>query len=119
MAHINAGRGLVIHRDNCPNLEELHHDQPDKLMPVTWAERPKGEFSAHLRIALENRRGLVANVANIITSAGGDLLRVTQEDRDAHSMALMIELGVHDRTHLASVVRKLKHIKGVHNIVRK
>lgn len=117
IAHISAGRGIVIHVDTCRNMHEFR-DKPDEVMAVQWDANVNQEFSVELRVELEHERGIVAILASTITNAEANVERISMLEKDAHLATVNIVLSVHDRVHLASVIRRLRTIKGINKIIR-
>ena len=118
MGFISAGRGIVIHAENCNNLNEFRHD-PDKWIDVQWAEGIEGDFSVELRVDVANQRGVLATVAAAISELDANIENVDMEERDGRHSALLFTITVHDRRHLATIMRRIRRIENVVRIVRK
>jgi len=117
VAIMSKGQGLVIHRDGCRNIEPLRN-QPDKLVDVKWAEDATGEFSCLIRLEVSNRRGVLARTATIISDESANIENVEVEDRDGLNNAISYQLSVHDRNHLAKILRRLRKLENVLRIAR-
>lgn len=115
--HISAGRGIVIHRDTCKNMQEFR-DKPEETMSVRWDSQIEEEFSVELRVELEHDRGIIAVLATTITNAEANIERINMTERDAHLSIVSITLAVRDRIHLANVIKRLRTIKGISRIIR-
>ncbi|MFY9178609.1 MAG: bifunctional GTP diphosphokinase/guanosine-3',5'-bis pyrophosphate 3'-pyrophosphohydrolase [Venatoribacter sp.] len=114
---VSSGRGLVIHTENCKNVEEFR-DNPEKYVILSWDKDVDGEFVVDLKVYLENRRGIVAELASAITQAEANIDQINVEDRDARLSVIHLNLSVHGRKHLARVMRRIRNIHGVNKIVR-
>ena len=68
MGHVSAGRGIVIHIDNCKNILHQIQDKPDEVMAVRWDDTIDQEFSVELRLELEHEKGIIAIIASYITN---------------------------------------------------
>jgi GTP pyrophosphokinase len=63
IAFLSTGRGVVVHRANCTNLDGWHK-QPEKWLPVQWQENvEKHTFTTELKVLVQNRPGSLAAVA--------------------------------------------------------
>lgn len=119
IAKLSKGRGIVVHRDSCKNLEALNkREKSDKYIDVQWAHAASGEFVCEIRLEIENKSGLLATTATVISDCGADIENVSMEDRDGFSMNLLYLLKVSDRTHLAKLMRRLRRISSVMRISR-
>ncbi len=116
-AFLSAGRGVVIHRENCVNVED-YRKHPEKWLPVSWQTTPDRLFSSQLRIEVANRTGVLAAVAAAISSTETNIDRVSVEERDTDSSELVFELKVSDRKHLARIVRMIRRMPDVLRVTR-
>ncbi|GAB3109035.1 bifunctional GTP diphosphokinase/guanosine-3',5'-bis pyrophosphate 3'-pyrophosphohydrolase [Aestuariicella hydrocarbonica] len=117
IGHISAGKGLVVHRDTCRNISELRNN-PEKISAVNWAPTVTGEFLADIRVEVQSERGIIASLATRIAELKGNIEQVNVDERDAHNSVIRFCLGVHNRVHLAHIMRRLKLISAVIKITR-
>jgi GTP diphosphokinase / guanosine-3',5'-bis(diphosphate) 3'-diphosphatase len=116
-AFLSAGRGIVIHRENCVNVED-YRKHPEKWLPVTWQTVPERIFSSEIRIDVANRTGVLAAVAAAVASTETNIDHVSVEERDSDTSVLVFELKVHDRKHLARIVRMIRRMPDVLRVAR-
>lgn len=107
LGFLSAGRGMVIHRDNCNNVAEVRRF-PEKYVFVQWAEEVLGEFAVDLRVDVLNKRGVLATLANALSDCNANIENVHVEERDEHHSALIFLIHIRDRKHLALILRKLR-----------
>lgn len=117
LGNTSSGRGLVIHTETCKNMQEVRGNS-DKCITLSWDKDIDSEFSVELRVYLENRKGVVAELASAITQADANIEGISVEDRDAKLSVTQLMLSVQGRKHLARVIRRLRTIPGVNKIVR-
>ncbi len=119
VAKLSKGRGIVVHREGCKNLEALNkREHSDKYIDVQWAGDANGEFRCEIKLEIENKSGLLAKTATVISDCGVDIENVTMEDRDGFSMNLIYLIKVADRKHLATLMRRLRRVANVMRIAR-
>ena len=116
-AFLSSGRGIVIHRENCVNVED-YRKHPENWLPVSWQTTPDRLFSSEVRIEVANRTGVLAAVAAAISSTETNIDRVSVEERDSDSSELVFELKVQDRKHLARIVRMIRRMPDVLRVSR-
>ena len=117
LGYVSTGRGLVVHTEVCKNTEEFR-DNPEKCVTLSWDKDIDSEFSVDLRVYVESRRGIVAELAKAISLAEANIDRISVEDRDERLSVISLTLSVHGRKHLARVIRRMRTIFGVSKIVR-
>ena len=114
---VSAGRGIVIHTESCKNIAD-YRAKPEKWVDVEWERSVSGEFTAELRVEVTNQRGVLATVAAAIAGTGSNIENVGVEERDGLSTSIAFTITVHDRQHLARVMRRIRHIPLVLRISR-
>jgi GTP diphosphokinase / guanosine-3',5'-bis(diphosphate) 3'-diphosphatase len=119
MAYLSAGRGVMIHRQNCGNLAE-YRKQPEKWLPVAWeSDATRGrQFSSEIQLDINNRVGVLAAVASSIAGTETNIDQVSLEERDSNSSSLRFQLQVRDRKHLAKVIRTIRRMPDVQRVFR-
>ncbi|MBO3277343.1 bifunctional GTP diphosphokinase/guanosine-3',5'-bis pyrophosphate 3'-pyrophosphohydrolase [Pseudomonas schmalbachii] len=117
VGHLSAGKGMVVHLESCKNISEFRHN-PEKCIQLSWAKDVTGEFNVELRIELEHQRGLIALLATSVNAADGNIEKIGMDERDGRISVVQLVVSVHDRVHLARVIKKLRALKGVIRITR-
>jgi (p)ppGpp synthase/HD superfamily hydrolase len=116
-AFLSTGRGVVIHRENCVNVED-YRKHPEKWLPVSWQTSPDREFSSEIRVYVANRTGVLAAVAAAIASTETNIDHVSIDEQDSDASILTFELRVRDRKHLAHIVRVIRRMPDVTRVTR-
>ncbi|WP_271409805.1 bifunctional GTP diphosphokinase/guanosine-3',5'-bis pyrophosphate 3'-pyrophosphohydrolase [Pseudomonas sp. Q1-7] len=117
VGHLSAGKGMVVHLESCKNIGEIRHN-PEKCIQLSWAKDVAGEFNVELRVELEHQRGLIALLASSVNAADGNIEKISMDERDGRISVVQLVVSVHDRVHLARVIKKLRALKGVIRITR-
>ena len=117
IAYLSAGRGIVIHRETCANVED-YHKHPDKWQPVVWQESLNRYFSSEMKIEAANKVGMLAAVSAAIAATGTNIGHATVEQRDGEVSIITLEVEVKDRMHLARIVRTIRTMPEVQRVSR-
>jgi RelA/SpoT family (p)ppGpp synthetase len=117
MGYLTAGRGIVIHRDRCKNLEEFRR-QPEKWIAVEWKSDLGRDFAAEIRVEVSNRLGVLAAVAAKIADSETNIEHVSVVERDGDVSTLVFLLQLKDRAQLARVMRSVKSMPEVFRVTR-
>jgi guanosine-3',5'-bis(diphosphate) 3'-pyrophosphohydrolase len=113
----NPGKGIVVHHSDCHNSNEVRKKQTSWL-DVEWSPEAGGEFPAEIRIELLNQRGSLATIASTISSLDSNIENIHVVSQDNRVSVDLLILAVHDRIHLANIIRKLKKLSIVLKITR-
>ena len=117
IAHISAGRGLVIHADHCNNIADMRHN-PEKCMAVNWSPEVRGDFVVDIRVEVNNERGVIALLATKITEMEANIDKITLDEKDAGFNVILLSISVKNRIHLANIMRKIRIMRPVIRTLR-
>jgi GTP diphosphokinase / guanosine-3',5'-bis(diphosphate) 3'-diphosphatase len=117
MAYLSAGRGVMIHRQNCGNLAE-YRKQPDKWLSVGWEGAHGRMFSSEIQLEINNKVGVLAAAASAIAGTETNIDQVSLEERDVGTSHLKFQVQVRDRKQLAKVIRTIRGMPDVRRVYR-
>jgi guanosine-3',5'-bis(diphosphate) 3'-pyrophosphohydrolase len=117
MGYLTAGRGVVIHRNTCGNLSNFRK-QPEKWIAVSWEKNVGREFHCQIQCETRNRTGVLAEVAATIADSGSNIEQVEVISRHEDVSVLTFLLQVHDRIHLAKIMRNVRKMPNVIRVSR-
>ncbi|MFZ5699013.1 MAG: bifunctional GTP diphosphokinase/guanosine-3',5'-bis pyrophosphate 3'-pyrophosphohydrolase [Pseudomonadota bacterium] len=118
LGHLSAGRGLVVHRDTCRNVETELRDNPERCLALRWEKKVQGDFPVELRVELSNRRGALATLATVVAENDSNIEGINLIEKDPQIGVVAILISVHDRVHLARIIKRLRRVPGVGKISR-
>jgi RelA/SpoT family (p)ppGpp synthetase len=117
MGYLTAGRGVVIHRNTCGNLSNFRK-QPEKWIAVSWEAKIDRDFHCLIQCETRNRTGVLAEVAATIADSGSNIEQVEVISRHEDVSVLTFLLQVHDRIHLARIMRNVRKMPNVIRVSR-
>ena len=115
---VTVSGGITIHRNTCPNAPELRKRFGYRIVKAKWSGKGSSQYAITLRIIGNDDIGIVSNITNIISKE--DKLTMRSINIDSHdglfsgNVVLMIE----DNSKLNQLIKKLKTVKGVKQIIR-
>ena len=118
VAHVSQGKGLTIHREDCPNCRNWEKDAA-KFFKVKWDEHSDREYVTTLKIELINHQGALAKVTQLISSSNSNVEHIFTEEKESNIYVITADVTVKDRIHLARVIKKLRTMPDVQRISRK
>ncbi len=117
MGYLSAGRGVVIHRNDCGNLAE-YRKQPEKWVAVDWKHKVARRFSVEIRVEVINRLGVLAEVAANIAESNTNIEHVSVVERDGDTSTLIFQLQVSDRRHLEELLNRIRALPDAYKATR-
>ncbi|HEY7873262.1 MAG TPA: bifunctional (p)ppGpp synthetase/guanosine-3',5'-bis(diphosphate) 3'-pyrophosphohydrolase, partial [Rudaea sp.] len=115
--YLSAGKGIVVHRTDCPNMPE-YRKTPERIVAIDWDREVTGDYRARLRIVVDNKPGVLATVASAIAERNSNIENVEYQERDQQTSTLMFTIEVRNRKHLADVMRGVRNAAAVHGVYR-
>jgi len=117
---ITRGSGVSIHKGDCPNAVKMISTAAEngRWVKAEWATALQGMFKASMHISCDNRDGILADVALMLSSMHVSISSVTA--REGHNGESFIEITVviTSLRHLTQIMEKLKTIAGIKSITR-
>ncbi|MFT5138585.1 MAG: guanosine-3',5'-bis(diphosphate) 3'-pyrophosphohydrolase [Lysobacterales bacterium] len=117
MGYVTAGKGVVVHRNQCRNTREFRK-HPDRCLDVAWAPVTHSMFEVALRIQSRNTPGVLANISASIGEAGSNIEKVEQPEANPEVATLLFTISVNDRDHMARVMRRLRRNRNIIKVSR-
>ena len=117
MGFMSAGKGIVVHRLECPNVPEFRKT-PERCIAMEWDPEVSGDFKVELRVDIQNKPGVLASVAAAIAESNSNIENVEYKDRGVMSAVIVFTIEVNNRKHLADVMRRVRRLGVVHGVYR-
>jgi GTP pyrophosphokinase len=115
--YITRGRGISIHRTDCPNILNLS-DRPERRIDIDWDSGEEQRFFVRVAMDGTDRHGLLGDIARAISDTGTYIQSADIEAVEG-GMRGQFVIEVEDLSHLKKVVRKIRRVKGVLRVERK
>ena len=118
IGYITRGKGVAVHSKKCPNVQNLMYDANRKI-EVEWAgAAPDTEaYAVPLTILTEDRPGMLAEIATVISEIRSNILNADARTADDRG-TIDITVEIPDMKHLERVIASLKKIVGVYDVTR-
>jgi len=117
VGYVTRGRGVSIHRGDCPNLLLLAHE-PERRLEIDWQEMAGERFVVRLALEGVDRRGLYADVAAAVSATGTDIRSFELKTTDGKvTGSAMVE--VENLAHLERIMKAARRVKGVAAVSRR
>jgi guanosine-3',5'-bis(diphosphate) 3'-pyrophosphohydrolase len=117
VGYLSAGKGIVVHRTDCPNVSE-YRKTPERMIAIDWDREVTGDYRVQLRIVVDNKPGVLATVAASIAEGHSNIENVEYQERDQQTSTLLFTIEVRNRKHLADVMRRVRRANVVHGVYR-
>jgi GTP pyrophosphokinase len=116
VGYISLGRGITIHRDDCPNARQLMRS-PERFTPVTWGGERRQSFGVELAVEAWDRHRLLEDISRTIAENGVNILSAQcQVDDQMARHRFVLEMA--DIETLRSLTAQMRNIESVFDAYR-
>jgi GTP pyrophosphokinase len=115
---VSTGKGLTIHRTNCPNAAQMMANYAHRIVKTKWAKNKEISFLTGLRIIGMDDVGVINKITNVISGEMKiNIAALTIESGDGLFEGT-IKVFVHDKEELDELVDRLKQLQGIQSVNR-
>ena len=115
---VSTGKGLIIHRNNCPNATQLLANYGHRVVKTKWAKNKEISFLTGLSIIGLDDVGVVNKITNIISGELKiNIAALTIESTEGLFKGT-IKVYVHDKDELEELVTRIKSLNGIQQVIR-
>jgi len=117
IGYITRGRGISIHRQDCPNVLHLS-DDPERRVDIEWDDDGARRFLVRIVMEGTDRHGLFADIARAVSDTGTNIQSADIKAVEG-GMRGQFVVEVENLSHLKKVMRQVQRVKGVLSVERK
>lgn len=117
LGFITLGRGIVIHRADCPKAFEL---EPDRRIDVEWSgsQSPEAGRTVTVRVVSHDTAGLLKEMTEVFSQYGINILNAQARTTKDHKAICTFDVSVKNTKQLSEVMAALSKLKGVMGVTR-
>jgi len=114
---ITRGRGVSVHRRDCPNLAQKNVEE-GRLLEASWKGQPDASYPVEIEITAEDRKNLLADIMSSVNESKVDITAVNARADKNNIATIYMTMVVKDQAHLDQIMNKIKKIKEVYEVRR-
>jgi GTP pyrophosphokinase len=113
---VTRGKGVSIHREDCPSFKRLAEQQPERVMETEWGNSD-GSYTVDMAVTATDRRGLLRDIGDALAREKINVTAVRTQSRD--DLAFMrFTFDVTDVAQLKRALALVRDLKGVIRVAR-
>src|SRR5690606_34042987 len=118
IGYVTRGRGISVHRVDCPNVKHLMATDADRFVNVT-RDTPAGEvFPVDFEVVAVDRPGLLKDVLDVISNMNKSAFRVSADVNSNMGARIMFRVDVKDHTEIEYIKDNIGRIRDVTRVYR-
>ena len=118
IGYITKGRGVSVHRTNCPNINELLEDK-ERIIDVYWYDDIKGAYVVEIEIFATDRRGLLKDILKQIENYKGNIVGVNTRTTKEKIAILNLGIQIENIDELNKLSNAISRVESVYEVKRK
>lgn len=119
VGYINHGKGAIVHRADCKNIERYRQRERERLVNVDWTGMGQKRYLAPVTIRARDRAGLIRDIAAVVSDAGVNMTSVSSNVGGSNELAVVnATLEIEGLEQMERLFIKLERIKGVIHVER-
>ena len=117
IGYITRGRGVSVHRADCPNVANLRTDKA-RIIEVEWAINSKSAFNASLQIEGENQTGTLSKISATLSALNISIQSISGRPASDGRYIIEMTFEVTNTEQLNVIIKNLKKLKCVNEVYR-
>lgn len=115
---VTVSGGIKIHRSDCPNASELRKRFGYRIVKARWSGKGSSQYSITLRVIGNDDIGIVNNITSVMSKDDSITLRSINIDSHDGLFSGNISVQLNNTVKMEALIKKLRTIKGVKQVVR-
>jgi guanosine-3',5'-bis(diphosphate) 3'-pyrophosphohydrolase len=116
--YITRGRGITVHRVDCPNLKHYEVREPDRLIQAHWTAAGDRVYQTLIAIEASDRVGLLHDITSVISEQRINIMAVNTYPLKDSRARLNLAVTIDDVDQLHRVMQALRGIEGINDVHR-
>ncbi|MBM96689.1 MAG: GTP diphosphokinase [Oceanospirillaceae bacterium] len=111
---VSQGRGVIVHRSDCPNLLHMEAIEPNRVLQVSWGMEPSQTYPVEVSILAYDRTGLLRDVSMVMADEKVNVIGVnTQSNRGDNTASMQLTVEIESLANLSSLINKVEQLPNV------
>lgn len=115
---VTVNGGIKIHRADCPNAAEMQRRFGYRIVRAQWSGKGSSHYDITLRVIGNDDIGIVSNITNIISKDEKIVMRSINIDSHDGLFSGNLVVQLDDKSKLNQLIKKLRTVKGVKQVIR-
>lgn len=115
---VTVSGGIKIHRCDCPNAPEMRKRFGYRIVKARWSGKGSSQYAITLRVIGNDDIGIVSNISNVISKDEKIVMRSINIDSHDGLFSGNLVVLLDDNSKLNMLIKKLRTVKGVKEVVR-
>lgn len=117
VGYVTRGRGVSIHRTDCPNVKSLSQDS-GRQIEVAWNTSEKESFPVDLELKAVDRMNMLSAIMNTIAEGQTNIEAVNTRKLKDDIALILLTVDIYNLEHMQALINRLRQVDGVVSVRR-
>ncbi len=108
IGYISRGKGLVIHRRDCPNI--ISHREPERLIDVEWDRGDQAAYPVTLVLEVLDRPGTLRDITTVVSDFGVNLRSVATQSRRGDTTVVTAVIEARNNEQIVRLIHRVERL---------
>ncbi len=114
---VTRGRGVTVHRSDCPNLSHYSKDN-GRFLKAVWEDQTSASYPVEIEVTASDRKNLLSDVMTAINESKIEITAISAKTDKNRVAIIHITMVIRDQVHLEQIMTKIRKIKDVFSVQR-
>ncbi|NOZ54197.1 MAG: bifunctional (p)ppGpp synthetase/guanosine-3',5'-bis(diphosphate) 3'-pyrophosphohydrolase [Gammaproteobacteria bacterium] len=121
VGYITRGRGVTVHRRDCPNVLRLLDVERERVISVSWGgAQTRKTYPVDIVVTAFDRQGLLRDITTLLTNSHLNVLSMNSHtDKKTYTATFTFTIEVADVDQLSIALTKIEHLQNIMQVTRK
>jgi GTP pyrophosphokinase len=120
VGYITRGRGVTIHRRDCPNALRLAEQERERILEVGWGNAAEDVYPVEIEILAYDRAGLLRDITSVLANEKINVIGVnTHTDKTDYAAHMRLTLEIRSIGELSRVLGRIGQLPNVVEVHRR
>ena len=119
IGYISKGKGINVHRTDCPNLKDLSDEDKERLIQVEWDIPDSSQkYFVDLQVSADDRKGLFKDISKLCDDNEVDIAGLNMVPGEPGSTEIILNVGITGMNQMQKLLIALRQIEGINRVYR-
>ena len=119
IGYITKGRGVSVHRKDCPNMVSLPEEEKQRFIDVEWERDAHESYEADITVIAEDRKGLFSDLSKVCENSNTNITGVNAKTDVDGNATVSLTVVISNIGQIGKLMLAMKSIEGVYEVYRK
>lgn len=118
VGYVTRGRGVSVHRADCPNVTYHYNEEKGRIVDVTWDQDSEAAYQVEIEVIALDRPRLATDIMMTITDMKVQINAIHARAVRQNLATVNLKIEIRNLSHLNNIMEKIKKIKDVIEVHR-